>query len=337
MNFTISCDQTGIDRNKWSDFVWTHPKGNIFQTPEIFDVYEKTSLHEPVLLSASDNEGNILGILLAVIIREYAGELGSLTARSVVIGGPLAQGDDGMILRSILQAYEKLARKKAVYSQYRNLWDTGDVSTIFREVGCSYEPHLNILVDLGKPEETLWREVHSKRRNEIRRASKEGTTVRELTTDAEVAKAYPILHEVYQEARLPLADISLFRQAFRVLGAKGMVRFFGAFNDGELIGVMCVLSYRDVLYDWYAGSFIRSRSKYPNDLLPWEVFKWGKLNGYKTFDFGGAGRLDEEYGVRDYKKKFGGDFVSYGRYMRIHRPFLYRVGRAGFALYKLTK
>ena len=73
-------------------------------------------------------------------------------------------------------------------------------------------------------------------------------------------------------------------------------------------------------------TFYGTENKYPNDLIPWEVFLWGKENGYKLLDFGGAGKPDIPYGVREYKRKFGGELVNYGRFTHIHKPILMAFG-----------
>jgi len=72
----------------------------------------------------------------------------------------------------------------------------------------------------------------------------------------------------------------------------------------------------------------------PNDVLPWHIFLWGKQNGFKVFDFGGAGKPNIPYGVRDYKLKFGGKLVNFGRFELIHKPVLYRLGLIGLFLFK---
>ena len=36
-----------LDTNKWSEFVLNHPHGNIFQTPEMAEVYRRTKIYEP--------------------------------------------------------------------------------------------------------------------------------------------------------------------------------------------------------------------------------------------------------------------------------------------------
>ena len=50
------------------------------------------------------------------------------------------------------------------------------------------------------------------------------------------------------------------------------------------------------------------------------------------FDFGGAGRPDERYGVREFKAKFGGQQVNYGRFVCVHHPFTLRLTRIGYEI-----
>jgi len=324
------------DRQKWSEFVKTHPQGNIFQTPEMYEVYKQTKNYEPLFLGVTSEDGDVLATLLAVIQRDYRNFLGGLTARSVIWGGPLIKDNDAAILAFILQEYENLLGDSAIYTQIRNLGDTGNIH-IFEEARFVYEEHLNIIVDLSKPEDLLWKEVHSKRRNEIRRAQKEGTYTRELVQMSDVEKMYGILREVYHNAKLPFADKSMFMAAFEMLKPVGLCRYFGAYNNGTLVGTICVLAYKQRLYDWYAGSLREYLNKHPNDLLPWEVFRWGKEHGYLIFDFGGAGSPHKDYGVRDYKKKFGGEFVSYGRFQRVHKPMKYSLAKMGYSAWRFLK
>ncbi len=326
-----------LDRKTWSDFVYRHPHGNIFQTPEMYDVYKKTKNYDPVVVGVLSEDGEILAVLLAVIQSEYNGVLGALTRRSVIWGGPLVKDDNEDVHAAVLFDYDRLVGRTALYSQFRNLWDISRIKNKFFETKYVYEDHLNILIDLSKAEDVLWKEVHSKRRNEIRRARKEGTCVKELVEIADVETMYEILRGVYNSAKLPLADRTMFMAAFEILRPMGLCRYFGAFNDGHLIGAICVLAYKEHLYDWYAGSLMQYFNKYPNDLLPWEVFRWGKENGYLMFDFGGAGKPGKKYGVRDYKKRFGGFFSNYGRFEKIHKPFEYKIARAGFKVWQFFK
>jgi lipid II:glycine glycyltransferase (peptidoglycan interpeptide bridge formation enzyme) len=326
-----------LDFGQWSDFVRRHPHGNVFQSPQMFQVWQATRHNDPFLLAAVDGEGRIRGVLQGVVQKEYSAIMGTLTARAIVWGGPLVEDDDEEVFDLLMSEYSEFAGKRAIYSQFRNLWSLENVKQRLERLGFIYEEHLNIHVDLNKSEEQLWKEVHSKRRNEIRRARKEGTVVEELTQKNQILEAYSILMDVYRRARLPIHHSSLFETAFDVMGPEGMVRFFGAYFEGELIGTIVVFCYNGTVYDWYAGSRRDFYHKYPNDLLPWHVFLWAREAGFTLFDFGGAGKPGKPYGVRDYKKKFGGELRNFGRFEKVHKPLLMRIGKLGFTLWKSLK
>lgn len=129
-DFTIITNVNSIDKYKWSDFVNNHPNGNIFQTPEMYEVYQDTKKYKPVFLAIVNNVGEISGTLLAVIQKEYSGVLGNFTAISIIHGGPLIKDDDPAVLDFILKEYDKIIKKKAIYSQFRNFWDWGDSKEI---------------------------------------------------------------------------------------------------------------------------------------------------------------------------------------------------------------
>lgn len=321
-----------VDLEKWREFVYRHPRGNIFQTPEMYEVYKNTKNYTPIFLAAADERDKILGILVAVIQQEGRGIVGLLSARSVMLGGPLIEDDNTEVLKAIIGGYNEILKNSVLYSQIRNLRDPEFGKKIFADLGYVYEEHLDIHIDLNKDKDTLWQEVHSKKRNEIRKATKEGTSVLEVSDGVEAI--YAIFEEVYRKARLPLADISLFKSAANILGPKNMIKFFVALNDGKIIGAMCVLVYKNIIYDWYAGSCKGFLNKYPNDLIPWEVFMWGKKNGFTDFDWGGAGSPDKEYGVRYYKKQFGGTMVNYGRFQKVYRPIEFKLANLGLKIWQ---
>ena len=140
--------------------------------------------------------------------------------------------------------------------------------------------------------------------------------------------------ETYSKARLSLADISLFESALDELGTKGMVKYFLAQYNGSYIGAIGVLLYKGVIYDWYAGADPSFLLLYPNETLVRHVLKWGAENGYHTFDFGGAGKPNEKYGVRDFKARFGGALVNYGRYYKVYNPLALRISKSVYGLYR---
>jgi len=63
-------------------------------------------------LAVTVNNDEILGILLAIIQKEYSGFIGNFTARSIIFGGPLIKDNDQNILDLILKEYNNIIKKK---------------------------------------------------------------------------------------------------------------------------------------------------------------------------------------------------------------------------------
>ncbi len=327
-----------IDPAVWVKFIYNHPHGNIFQAPEMYEVYSKTKNYKPIFLAAEDDNKNVIGILLAVIQKEHKGILGKFSARSIIIGGPLVKDNKPEIIEFLLKEYNKEIKGKAIYTQIRNHWEWNKTEKkIFEKYGFVYEPHLDIIHDLTVKKEDIWNNITGKARNKIRKSLKNNIVFDELKSINNVTKSYKILEEVYKNAKQPLADYSLFKNAYLVLFDKGMLKIFGALYNKNIVGIRIQLIYCNCVYDWYAGSKSQYYKFNPNDFLPWKVIEWGSKNGYKYFDFGGAGKPNIPYGVRDHKLKFGGKLVEFGRFEKIHNRFLFQIGKIGLKLYKKIK
>ena len=329
---------TGIDEiniENWSLFVYNHPDGNVFQSPDYYRAINNTNLNKCYSFFALE-DGEIAGVLVASVMKEEGLFLEAFSSRSIISGGPIVRGNDPLLAKSLIDCFDSFIRRKVIYSQFRNLFGTDSYKLLFLKNGYTFEDHLNIIINLDINEDDLWKQVHSKRRNEIRRSKKEGIFVEFVDTRSSVELTYPILMEVYNRAKLPLPSIDYFKTILHELGP-GIFRVFAAKSGDTIIGTMYTLCYKNTIYDWYAGSYAGYYSKYPNDLIPWEVLVWGKKNGYKQFDFGGAGNPNKPYGVRDYKRKFGGNLVAFGRYEKIFKPTAYKISKAGFSIWKLIR
>jgi lipid II:glycine glycyltransferase (peptidoglycan interpeptide bridge formation enzyme) len=335
-NYTVKA-RDSMNEEDLDNFVYNHPHGNIFQTPEMAEVYKRTKNYEPLTLAAINTKnGEMLAILQTAVIKEMSGILGSFSARSIIQGGLLFIEDENGVkaLKVLMEHYDKIAQKKALYTQIRTMWDTSNISSFLNRMGYEYEERLNFLIDLTIPTDLLWRQLFKSRRNGINRAKRRGVTIEEVTDKCLIPIVYNHLQETYKNAKLPLADISLFQNVFNILVQKNMAKFFLARHEDKYIGAIVVLIYNGVVYDWYAGASLGYLQLCPNDILPWHVMEWGSNNGYHTFDFGGAGNPNEEYGVREFKRQFGGEMVNFGRYMKIHSHIKMRIAEKGFDVYR---
>src|SRR3954451_13549590 len=98
-----------LDENHWKDFVDKHPYGNIFHTPEMFQVFARAKGYQPELWATVDRHSQILALFLPTHITLVDGLLRRFTTRSVVYGGILFQeGDSGEeAVRLLLESYTK--------------------------------------------------------------------------------------------------------------------------------------------------------------------------------------------------------------------------------------
>ncbi len=325
-----------IDRQKWEEFVLNHPNGNIFQTPDMHEVYRRTKNYEPIALAVLDESNEIVALTQAVVIKEIGGPLGIFTARAVMQGGPLyLEGNNKKeAVRMLMEHYNNVARKKVLYTQIRNMWGTRDISKIVQDAGYGYEDHLDFLVYLKKSTDELWSGLSKSRRRGVKNAKKEGLIVKELKERHLLNNFYNLLSLTHKDANMPLAHISLFESVFDVLMPKGKARFFSVRYSDKEIASRVVLLYKQSIFSWYRGFDRKYAGLYPNDLLVWDTIIWGHESNYTTLSMGGAGKPTVKYGVRDFKKQFGGKLINYGRYEMIHHPIKMKLSKKIYKIYK---
>lgn len=326
-----------LPETAWRDFVNSHPLGNIFHTPEMFQVFARTRGHKPLLWAAVDADARPLALLLPVQITLFDGPMRPFTTRALVYGsvlhesGPKGREALDVLLRSYVQE-----TKGVLLTEMRNLSDLSPIQPMLQAHGFEYAEQLNYLIRLDRPAEDVLQNISRRTRKRIRRGLRQGeVAIREVQRREDLKLFCDLVSRSYAAARVPLADVSLFEAAFDVLHPKGMVKFFLAWLGQECIAASAELYFKDTVFGWYSG-VDRSYSSYvPNELLMWHVLEWGSNNGYRVYDFGGAGRSDEDYGVRDFKAKFGGDLVSYGRNAHVHSPVRLAVSKAGYEAYRI--
>lgn len=335
-----------LDERAWRDFVATQPGTNIFHTQEMTEVFARAHGHRVSTWGVTDPDGALQALFLPVEVtlgghlpRVTRGVTRALTSRAVAYGGAAcAGGETGRrALGELLAAYRRQAAH-ILFTEVRNISDASAVGDALRAAGFAHERHLNYLIRLDRAEADLWAALSRSARQRIRSGERKGVVVEAVAVtpaahrSAEAGAAYRLLDQVYRRARVPLADRSLFDAAVSVLGPRALGRLVTARLGGELIGARFVLLHKGRMIDWYAGSDRSFAAFSPNEVLVWHVLRWGHEQGFDLFDFGGAGRPDEQYGPREFKAKFGGELVDFGRDVLVHTPMRLRLSRAGYGV-----
>ena len=320
-----------LDEQCWREFVIKHPKSSIFHTPEMFAVFENTKGFSPELWAVVDNQGAIRCLFMPILNTVMNGVLRNFSTRAVSYGSLLFSDGPGTseALNLMLDSYNS-SKKGVLYTELRNLADTSDIQVSLDQNGFVYEDHLNFLFDLSNSPEELWKNIRSNARRNIKKAERSNVVIEELEDAEEVSTAYNILDRVYSHIQVPLPDISIFEAGYRILKPRGMMKILMAKVEGEPVGALTLLIHQGTITYWYTGVPREFTSYRVSDLLVWKSLELGSQGDYHTYDFGGGGKPDEEYGVRDFKAKFGGELVNYGRNVKIHTPVRYQISLLGY-------
>jgi len=298
-------------------------------------VYQHTPGYTPQVI-AVEQDKQMVGLMMWVVMREK-GVKARFSARSIVQGAPLAKDNKPEYIIALLEAYEEMRDQRVIYTQVRNCFDMLTVNDAFQQCGYRFESHLNFIITLDN-EEAVWNRIGKGRIKQIKKAQKSGLYVDVYEpghiTDKLIAQGYEVIRSVYQRAGLPLTDLEQIKATNE---QELLVVFVVRNTEGEMLGCRFGLLYRDSIYGWYAGSYSQYYSLFPNDMLIWETLLWGIHHGFRTFDYGGAGEPNKPYGVRAFKQQMGGTLVNFGRYEKIHRPMMYKIGVLGMKILKLLK
>lgn len=331
MNVFTYSDPTLAVLEALETFVERHPHGNFFQSAAGFRFFQKVDGYRPLLLTVQ-RDSKIIGSLLALGIQQGGGPKGYLSRRSIVFGGPLLpkkQTDASLVLQALLTQLDQ--KNRGIFTEFRNHFDMSNYQIAFEQHGYQYLPHLNFIVTIQDDVESTMRLLSSSKRRQVRKAFKNGTEVREPESMEEVRAFYDILQDLYRtKVKKPLAAFSLFEQFFLDKNAGKYLLVY--YQEKVIGGIVCPI-YKDTIYELYvAGLDGEFGNVYPSVVATWAPMEYAARHGLKYFDFMGAGKPDEDYGVREFKSKFGGDLKEYGRYQKINKPLFYSVGKTGLKL-----
>ena len=322
-------DITQIDLSELGQFVYNHPHGNFFQSTKAFRFLVAVNNYEPVLIVAV-NRDKIVGSLLVVITREGKGLKGYFSRRCIVWGGPLVQDEDPAIWKGLLNKFEEITLKRFIYTEFRNLRDQTHRKELFQEKDYLLNDHLNYIVSI--PSLDLARAGLSKsKKRQINKSLKNGAEIVQPEDIGQVQSFYEILSRLYKEkVKKPLPSFDFFIKFFedKSLGTYLLIKY----NEQIIGGIMCPV-YTDTIYEWFVcGKDGEFNDVYPSVLATWAAIEYAAHKGLKRFDFMGAGKPDQDYGVREFKSKFGGELVNFGRFLKINQKFHYQIGKLGLEL-----
>ena len=326
-------DINKINCQQWKSLLQTSKTRSFFQTRECYELYAANPTFMQPFCLAVEDDGLLKGVIIGYIQRDGGRIKQYFSRRAIINGGPLLADDISEEALALLLNETKIQLQgKAIYVESRNFEDYSPYKDVFARCGYEYVPHLNFHIDTTS-EEIVNQNLGKSRKRDIRTSFRDGAEIVDSPTLEDVHDFYAILFDLYRnKVKTPLYPFSFFELLYQ----QDYSKFLLVRLNGIIIGgTVCVCLSGYAIYEWFAcGEDGVHKNIYPSTVATYAGICYATQHGYQHFDMMGAGKPDEDYGVRDFKAKFGGKVIENGRFLYVNTPFLYTIGKVGVLLMK---
>ena len=321
-----------IITDKWEQLYKSSSFATYFQSPACYCFYKELSFLTPFAYAVEDN-GEFKALVCGYLIAEEGFVKRFFSRRAIIPGGVLLTNDiSEEALELLLSELRTDLQRKTIYIELRNLHDYSAYKYTYQKAGFEYQSHLNYQLSIDNGVD-VFSNFSENRKRQIKQSLAEGIVCEETDRIEDLRAFYSILQHTYsKKLKLPLFPFEFFETIVsKAYGSLLVVKS----EDKILGGILCVGD-GNVLYEWFVcGDDGELPKVYPSVMATRAGIEYAVNNGYRMFDFMGAGKPDRKYGVRDFKARFGGKLVEHGRFLYICSPFLYFTGKVILALRRL--
>lgn len=193
-------------------------------------------------------------------------------------------------------------------------------------------PKLVFWLDLRTDEDTLFKNMSSTCRNEVRAGYKKGVVFEQGCRD-DLDDFYRLMVSTGQHKGIAVHDADYYRTLYDTLSRSASVGLFLGRFEGKTIAAGMSVKYGEKAWLLYAASNREYYKLKPNRTLQWEMVLWAHREGCHRYDFRGTAASDPPnpddpgYGVYEFKKSFGPEYTRLVGYYdlvvghNIHRLF----------------
>ncbi|MCG8448057.1 MAG: GNAT family N-acetyltransferase [Pirellulales bacterium] len=238
-------------------------------------------------------------------------------------GGPFCWGEAPKQSSAFWSHFDKWLADRQVVSEFVRL-------SLFDNVLLDYPvPTIsrltNVVCPLDRCEDQLWAGVKAKVRRNVNKARREGVTVvcdESGSSSAEFQRIYKLTMNRRQADNGYYFSPDFFRELEK--GLAGQFAYFHALRGEAVLSSELVLVSAENIYFFLGGTDTQYYALRPNDLLKYEIMRWGNAQNKKRYVLGGG--FEEGDGVFQYKQSFAPDgLVPFCVGRRIHNQQIYDI------------
>jgi lipid II:glycine glycyltransferase (peptidoglycan interpeptide bridge formation enzyme) len=153
----------------------------------------------------------------------------------------------------------------------------------------------------------VWKNIQKSKRKAIKKSLKH-VEVKDVTDIDELYELY--CKNMHRFGSPPYGK--KYFHAFYGLVNSGHAKVLGSFYQGKLVSALLGFTYGDRVHILISVSDPAFREFRPSDAMHWKFIEWS--DGYKFFDFG---RVREESGQYEYKRKWGPSLLELPSYFKL--------------------
>lgn len=184
------------------------------------------------------------------------------------------------------------------------------------------------IINLENDVETLWSNVHSKHRNVIKKAEKEGVQIVKGVSDKILNDYHSIDIETWERSNVRIGGVDYLKKQVDTLGKN--IIFYMAYKDEEP-QAGAIFYYNKAMCYYMHGASRNHSFTGSSNLLHWQAIQDMKTAGVKKYSFVGC-RINEDenskyHGIQRFKERFGGELFEGKRFKTVFKPFYYQLYR----------
>ena len=325
-----------LDAAPWDRFCDAHEQGHILQMSRWGQLKAQTGWQAHRIAVADG--GELLAGAQVLTQRRYG------VAFCYVPRGPLLC-DDPLINQALLAAITQFAkRQRAVAIRYEpNVARDSALAARYTKflagadarISESIQPQHTIQTPIAADDATLLKQMTKGHRADIKRAQRDGVTVRTGNSDSDLDTFVAIMQHTGQRNEFAVHQRAYYEQVWRLFGSNQRATLLIAeHHDAPVAAAMIVANTHTACY-LYGGSYEAAFACGANHLIQWHALCWARDHGCQCYDAWGIpypshtppdGETPQMAGLIRFKKGFGGNDVSFlPAYTHVLMPWLYRM------------
>lgn len=321
-----------INKEYWNSLLIKSCEANLYQAKQWSDFFKEKFRSKPFFILVKKNRQIVAQLLIFETSYFYDFKLNGIYKILLPFKnlfkiltwsyGPIIHDKENFdkILNFILIKIDEIAKKEKaimVKNSFTPILNTHDYSKIFKSHGYRSKKWGTFIIDLKRDLDDIWTNIKKETRKNIRRTKKKNVYIIRTKNLDETYEYCRILVE--QKKRL--GEKIEFEECVKWVETQ-LKYFYDNFNifiayyRNKAISGLITRDFNGIINEVGVAhsNFALKNKIYAQDMIKWEIIKWGHETGKRIYDLTGVNpypKNKKERNIYRYKKKWGGKLIIY--------------------------